>query len=352
MIRDEPVVLKATGVVKHFRVRSRRGGSGTLRAVDGVDLEVRRGETVGLVGESGCGKSTLGRCLVGLTPVTAGSVALDDRELVGLSPKEMRPLRREMQMVFQDPFASLNPRKRVQSIVGLSMKGTRRENAMRVQELLELVGLRPEHAQRFPHEFSGGQRQRIGVARALAPGPRLIVADEPVSALDVSIQAQIVNLFADLQETLGLSYVFVAHDLSVVRQISDRIAVMYLGKVVEIGAADDVVQKPRHPYTESLLSSVPSPNLEGRRLRDRIVLQGDVPSPLSPPAGCRFHPRCRYATDICRVEEPLLVSRDGSDQLVACHHPVATVDLGMPGSRVSQTPNGRGERRGPSGVTS
>jgi oligopeptide transport system ATP-binding protein len=257
---------------------------------------------------------------------------LDGRELAGLSQKQMRPLRREMQMVFQDPYASLNPRKRVEAIVSLSMQGTRRENAARVHQLLELVGLRPEHAQRFPHEFSGGQRQRIGIARALAPRPRLIVADEPVSALDVSIQAQIVNLFADLQETLGLSYLFVAHDLSVVRQISDRIAVMYLGKVVEIGAADSIVQRPRHPYTESLLSSVPSPDLGGRRLRDRIVLQGDVPSPLSPPAGCPFHPRCRYATEICHVEEPLLIPRAGSDQSVACHHPVTTVDLGLPGS--------------------
>ena len=321
---DRPVLLRARDVVKHFPVRSSRGrAKDVVHAVDGVSLEVRAGESLGLVGESGCGKSTLGRCLVGLTPLTSGSVELDGQEISAMSARALRPIRREMQMVFQDPYASLNPRKRIESIIGLTLGSDRTARSTRVRELLELVGLRAEHARRFPHEFSGGQRQRIGIARALAPDPRLIVADEPVSALDVSIQAQVVNLFADLQDKLGLAYVFIAHDLSVVRQISDRIAVMYLGKIVEVGPGENVVHKPMHPYTEALLSSVPSPVVSRRARRERIVLQGDVPSPVSPPSGCRFHPRCRYSTQRCVDEEPLLIQRGPHGQAAACHYPLS-----------------------------
>jgi oligopeptide/dipeptide ABC transporter ATP-binding protein len=323
-------LLRATGLHKHFPVRSRgvlRREVGRLRAVDGVDLEVRRGETLGLVGESGCGKSTLGRTLLRLTDVTDGRVEFDGRDISTLSRAAMRPLRREMQMVFQDPFASLNPRKRVGAIVGMPLRvhrvASRAQLAGQVGELLELVGLRPEHAERFPHEFSGGQRQRIGIARALALRPKLLIADEPVSALDVSIQAQVVNLLADLQEELGLTYVFIAHDLSVVRQVSDRIGVMYLGKVVEVGPAEAVSSAPVHPYTEALLSAVPVPDPDVARGAERIVLQGDVPSAISPPSGCRFHPRCRYATEVCRTEEPPLVAHRPGGHEAACHHPLA-----------------------------
>ena len=320
------VLLRATGVHKHFPVRSSgllRREVGRVRAVDGVDLEVLRGETLGLVGESGCGKSTLARVLLRLTGLTAGTVEFDGRDLSGLGRGAMRPVRRDIQMIFQDPYASLNPRKRVGASIGLPMRIHRAhppgEIPARVRELLELVGLAPEHAARYPHEFSGGQRQRIGIARALALRPKLVIADEPVSALDVSIQAQVVNLLEDLQEELGTTYVFVAHDLSVVRQVSDRIAVMYLGKVVEVGPAEALCAAPVHPYTEALLSAVPIPDPDVAR-RERIVLQGDVPSPASPPSGCRFHTRCRYATDLCTTTEPPLVAhRDG--HLAACHHP-------------------------------
>jgi peptide/nickel transport system ATP-binding protein len=319
------VLLRATDVHRHFGVR----GTGVLRrevaqvrAVDGVSLEVRAGETLGLVGESGCGKSTLGRTLLRLTGLTAGSIEFAGRDISGLSRGAMRPLRRDMQMVFQDPYASLNPRKRVSAILGMPLRihkaCPRSEIPARVRELLELVGLRPEHASRFPHEFSGGQRQRIGIARAIALRPKLVIADEPVSALDVSVQAQVVNLLEDLQDELGLTYVFVAHDLSVVRQVSDRIAVMYLGKIVELGPAEPLCEAPVHPYTEALLSAVPVPDPDARR--ERIVLHGDVPSAIDPPSGCRFHPRCPYATDICRTEEPPLVEhRPG--HVAACHHP-------------------------------
>jgi oligopeptide transport system ATP-binding protein len=321
-ISESDVLLSATDVVKHFPVPAANGRAHqVVHAVDGVSLAVRQGESLGLVGESGCGKSTLGRCLVALTPVTSGRVVMRGHETSAMSRRALRAVRHDMQMVFQDPFASLNPRRRVESIVGLTLPGDRRQRARRVRELLELVGLRPEHARRFPHEFSGGQRQRIGIARALAPEPSLIVADEPVSALDVSIQAQVVNLFADLQDRLGLSYVFIAHDLSVVRQVSDRVAVMYLGKIVEVGPTEDVVNRPMHPYTEALLSSVPRPVVDGREGRERIVLRGDVPSPVSPPSGCRFHTRCRYATERCAVDEPLLIERGGLGQSVACHYP-------------------------------
>jgi oligopeptide transport system ATP-binding protein len=320
------VLLRATDVHRHFGVRGtgvRRREVARVRAVDGVSLDVRAGETLGLVGESGCGKSTLGRTLLRLIDLTSGRIEFAGRDISGLSRAELRPIRRDMQMVFQDPYASLNPRKRVSAIVGLPLRihraCPRSEIPDRVRELLRLVGLRPEHADRFPHEFSGGQRQRIGIARALALKPRLIVADEPVSALDVSVQAQVVNLLEDLQDELGLTYVFVAHDLSVVRQVSDRIAVMYLGKIVELGPADQVTTTPVHPYTEALLSAVPVADPDSRR--ERIVLRGDVPSPVDPPAGCRFHPRCPYATDICRTEEPPLIEHLPAGHVAACHHP-------------------------------
>jgi oligopeptide transport system ATP-binding protein len=326
---SEPsVLLRATDVHRHFGVRSDgvvRREVASVRAVDGVSLEVRAGETLGLVGESGCGKSTLGRTLLRLTELTSGTIEFEGRDISGLSRAELRPVRREMQMVFQDPYASLNPRKRVSSIIGQPMRihGThpRSEIPGRVRELLGLVGLSPEHADRFPHEFSGGQRQRLGIARALALRPKLVIADEPVSALDVSVQAQVINLLEDLQDELGLTYLFVAHDLSVVRQVSDRIAVMYLGKIVEVGPAERVATLPVHPYTEALLSAVPVPDPDLSARRERIVLRGDVPSPANPPSGCRFHPRCPHATDICATDEPPLVPQRGTDHLAACHHP-------------------------------
>ena len=319
-------LLEAVDVVKHFPVRSgafSRRASQSVRAVDGVTIDVRAGETLGVVGESGCGKSTLGRALVRLHELTSGTVRFQGRDISRLSRREMRPLRREMQMVFQDPYASLNPRKRVGQIIGEPFRIHReRGGDSRVQQLLEVVGLNPDHADRYPHEFSGGQRQRIGVARALALRPRLIVADEPVSALDVSIQAQVINLLDDLQDEFQLTYVFIAHDLGVVRHVSDRIAVMYLGALVEVSPADELYARPVHPYTEALLSAVPVIEVDAAVRRERIVLQGDVPSPIEPPDGCRFHPRCRFATDICRAERPVL--RDhGAGHLAACHHPLA-----------------------------
>jgi oligopeptide transport system ATP-binding protein len=322
------VLLRATDVHRHFGVSGTgvvRREVASVRAVDGVSLDVHAGETLGLVGESGCGKSTLGRTLLRLTELTSGRIEFEGRDISGLSRAALRPVRREMQMVFQDPYASLNPRKRVSSIIGMPMRihGThpRSEIPERVRELLGLVGLSPEHADRFPHEFSGGQRQRLGIARALALRPKLVIADEPVSALDVSVQAQVINLLEDLQDELGLTYLFVAHDLSVVRQVSDRIAVMYLGKIVEVGPAERVATFPVHPYTEALLSAVPVPDPDVGARRERIVLRGDVPSPASPPSGCRFHPRCPHATDICTTDEPPLVPHRGADHIAACHHP-------------------------------
>ncbi len=296
-----------------------------VHAVDDVTMAVSPGETIGLVGESGCGKSTLGRCIVRLLEPTEGDVVFQGRSIGKLGARGMRPLRREMQMVFQDPYASLNPRKRVGTIVSDPLRihgiGDRGSRKRQVEELLEAVGLSPEHYNRFPHEFSGGQRQRIGVARALALRPKLIVADEPVSALDVSIQAQMINLLQDLQEEFSLTYIFIAHDLGVVRHVSDRIAVMYLGKLVEVSLAEELYARPIMPYTEALLSAVPIPDPDLSEQRERIVLQGDVPSPINPPSGCRFHPRCRYATEVCSQIEPPLTDY-GNGHLAACHHPL------------------------------
>jgi oligopeptide transport system ATP-binding protein len=297
---------------------------GRVHAVDGVSFKVHEGETLGLVGESGCGKSTLGRCIVRLLEPTAGDVLFRGRSITHLNTGELRPLRKEMQIIFQDPYASLNPRKRVGSIVSDPLKihhmGGVRQRRTQVKELLEKVGLSPEHYDRYPQEFSGGQRQRIGIARALTRRPKLIVADEPVSALDVSIQAQILNLLQDLQDEFGLTYIFISHDLRVVRHVSDRIAVMYLGKIAELSPAEELYEGPIHPYAEALLSAVPVPDPDVNEKRRHIILHGDVPSPIKPPPACRFHPRCPYATDICRKVEPPLVDY-GNGHLAACHHP-------------------------------
>ena len=326
---DGDPLVEVQDVVKHFplgRGVVLRRNVGSVHAVDGVSLAIARGESLGIVGESGCGKSTLARLMARLLEPTAGRVIYDGQDISHWSRRRLRPLRREVQMIFQDPYSSLNPRRTVGAIVSEPLRiqhlGTREERRRRVRELMDRVGLNPEHYNRYPHEFSGGQRQRIGIARALVTTPKLIVADEPVSALDVSIQAQILNLLADLQKEFGLTYAFIAHDLDVVRHISDRVAVMYLGKVVELSRADELTTRPVHPYTEALLSAVPVPTPDAReRRRKRVRLRGDVPSPVAPPAGCRFHTRCRYATAICGTVEPPLVDH-GNGGLAACHHPL------------------------------
>ncbi len=324
--KGQPLV-EVRHVKKYFPIRKGvlQREVARVHAVDDVSFAVQEGETLGLVGESGCGKSTLGRTIVRLLEPTAGEIVFQGTRIEDFGPRQLRPLRREMQMVFQDPYASLNPRKRVGSIIGDPMKihglGDKPERKARVEQLLETVGLSPEHFNRFPHEFSGGQRQRIGIARALALRPKLIVADEPVSALDVSIQSQMLNLLEDLQNEFQLTYIFIAHDLGVVRHVSDRIAVMYLGKLVELSPAEELYTRPIMPYTEALLSAVPIPDPDLAAKRRRIVLEGDVPSPINPPSGCRFHPRCRYATQVCKEVEPPLVEY-GNGHLAACHHPL------------------------------
>jgi oligopeptide transport system ATP-binding protein len=334
---DADVLVRAEHVVKHFPVKSDRllaRSHEQVHAVDDVSIDVRRGETLGLVGETGCGKSTFARCLTRLYDLTSGRVVFDGRDISGLSRRQLRPYRLQMQMIFQDPYNSLNPRRRVGSIIGdpFAIHGVAdgAERKRRVQELMEVVGLNPEHYNRFPAEFSGGQRQRIGVARALALRPKLIVCDEPVSALDVSIQAQVINLLNDLQQELALTYVFIAHDLSVVRHVSDRIAVMYLGKIVELSPTEELFARPQHPYTNALLSAIPTID-EGSNgaAPPPIVLRGDVPSPIRPPQACRFHPRCPKAREHCTIEEPLLERRADAtpDHVTACHYPVEPGEL-------------------------
>ncbi|MFF3616270.1 ABC transporter ATP-binding protein [Streptomyces sp. NPDC002580] len=325
-------LLKVTGLQKHFPIKKGllQRQVGAVHAVDGLDFEVKAGETLGVVGESGCGKSTMGRLITRLLEPTAGKIEFEGKDITHLGVSKMRPLRRDVQMIFQDPYSSLNPRHTIGTIVSAPFKlqGVEPKGGIKkeVQRLLSVVGLTPEHYNRYPHEFSGGQRQRIGIARALALNPKLVVADEPVSALDVSIQAQVVNLLDDLQQELGLTYVIIAHDLSVVRHVSDRIAVMYLGKIVELADRESLYKAPMHPYTKALMSAVPIPDPRRKNEKsERILLQGDVPSPISPPSGCRFHTRCWKATQVCKTTEPKLVELKPGQQ-VACHHPESFED--------------------------
>src|SRR5579859_6166906 len=328
---DDDALVRVDNLVKYFPVR----GGGVVRravaqvqAVDGVSLTIRRGQTLGLVGETGCGKSTLARCIAGLIPVTAGKVYFEGRDITNLPRRVMQPVRRQIQMIFQDPYGSLNPRRRVGAIIGdpfaVHKTVPAGERKREVQGLMERVGLNPEHYNRFPAEFSGGQRQRIGVARALALRPKLIICDEPVSALDVSIQAQVLNLLADLQKDYGLTYLFIAHDLEVVRHVSSMVNVMYLGRIAEAGPKNPVYDTPRHPYTAALLSAATSADPEAAAARQRIILTGDIPSPIDPPAGCRFHPRCPKAQELCSQQDPPLESKAGDPptHLTACHFPI------------------------------
>jgi oligopeptide/dipeptide ABC transporter ATP-binding protein len=337
-------LVRVDNLVKYFPVKG--GGIvsrtvGQVQAVDGVSLTIGRGQTVGLVGETGCGKSTLARCIAGLVPATSGTVTFEGKDITNLSRRRMQPFRREIQMIFQDPYGSLNPRRRVGSIIGdpfavhKTASGSERKKA--VQELMERVGLNPEHFNRYPAEFSGGQRQRIGVARALALRPKLIICDEPVSALDVSIQAQVLNLLADLQQDYGLSYLFIAHDLEVVRHVSDSVIVMYLGRVAEAGPKDPVYDAPRHPYTNALLSAAPAADPDAAATRQRILLVGDVPSPINPPSGCRFHPRCPKAQELCSQQIPPLEVKAGDpfSHVTACHFPVQEGEVLARSARVT-----------------
>ena len=325
MIADPYVLLDVRGLQMHFPVSKGvifQSKVGEIKAVDGVSFQIMRGETLGLVGESGCGKTTIGRCILQLLKPTGGEVRFRGQDLTQLSGRAMRPLRKELQVIFQDPYGSLNPRMTVGTIVEepliIHKIGDRNERKNRVQELFEVVGLNPNMMDRYPYEFSGGQRQRIGIARALAVNPTFIVCDEPVSALDVSIQAQVINLLRSLQERFDLTYLFIAHDLSVVRHISDRVAVMYLGKIVEITGRDELYRDPKHPYTRALLSAVPIPDPVVEASRERIILTGDVPSPIDPPKGCSFHPRCPFAMDVCREITPVL-KQTTQGHSVACH---------------------------------